>query len=85
MAKSICIPLSILFNKSSDSSTLPEDWKSAHITPIHKKGVCNLVTNYQPISLTSIIIKLMESIINDNILNHFIQAHFPLPIWFSPW
>jgi len=34
------------------SGILPEDWKSAHITPIHKKGACNLVTSYQPISLT---------------------------------
>jgi len=77
MNEPICIPLSILFSKSLDSGTLPEDWKSAHITPIHKKGAHNLVTNYWPISLTSTIIKLMESIINDNILNHITFCFLP--------
>ena len=33
----IAIPLSIIFNKSFSSSTLLLDWKSAHVTSIHKK------------------------------------------------
>ena len=49
----ISVPLSILFNKSLNSGTLPPDWKCANITPIHKKGVQNLACNYQPVSLTS--------------------------------
>ena len=66
----ISVPLSILFNKSLNSGTLPPDWKRANVTPIHKKGVRNLACNYQPISLISIFSKLMESIIKDHILNH---------------
>ena len=46
MAEYICVPLSILFNKSLDSGVLPEEWKSAHVTLVHKKGARNLVTNY---------------------------------------
>ena len=36
----ICIPISInLFNKSLDSSTLPDKWKSAHVMYklVHKR------------------------------------------------
>ena len=70
VSKFISVPLSILFNKSLNSGTLPPDWKCANVTPIHKKGVRNLACNYQPISLISIFSKLMESIIKDHILNH---------------
>jgi len=38
--------------------------------PIHKKGDCRLVDNYCPITLTSIIGKVLESIIKDHILNN---------------
>ena len=40
-ADQLCVPLSILFTKSLESGSLPEDWKSCHITPIYK-GVARL-------------------------------------------
>jgi len=52
---------------------LPQDWKFAHVTPIHKKGARNIVSNYQPVSLTSVYCKLMESIIKDHIMNHLLN------------
>jgi len=64
----IAIPLSIIFNKSFNSSTLPLDWKSAHITSIHKKRAKKSCFNYRPVSLTPISWKLMESIKKDHIL-----------------
>ncbi|CAF0808212.1 unnamed protein product, partial [Brachionus calyciflorus] len=62
-ASSFCIPLSMIFKKSFDSSTLPSAWRHANITPIFKKGKRNIPSNYRPISLTSIICKVMEKII----------------------
>ena len=44
--------------------------KRGHITPIHKKGSCFLPSNYRPVSLTSPIVKVMESIIKDNISSY---------------
>ena len=35
----ISVPLSILFNKSLNSGTLPPDWKCANVTPIFTKKV----------------------------------------------
>ena len=54
MGEFISVPLSIIFNKSFNSGSLPQDWKCAHVTPIHKKGARDLVSNYRPVSLTSI-------------------------------
>ena len=46
------------------SGTLPKDWTTANIVPIYKKGERCLVNNYRPISLTSIIVKVMEKVIS---------------------
>ena len=39
MAQQLCAPLCILFKKSLESSILPNTWKEAFITPIHKMTV----------------------------------------------
>ena len=44
-------------------------WKHDHITPIHKKGCRLLSSNYRPISLTSPIVKVMESNISSYMCN----------------
>lgn len=41
MANVIAPILTTIFRKSYDSGTVPEDWKTAHITPVFKK-VANL-------------------------------------------
>ena len=42
---------------------MPEDWKTANVTPIYKKGPKLCAENYRPISLTSCVCKILESII----------------------
>ena len=60
----ICSPLSRVFQLSLDSSSLPRDWITANVVPVHKKGDEHLPSNYCPISLTSIVVKVMERIIH---------------------
>jgi len=50
-----------LFNLWGYSSI--KDWTSANVVPVHEKGNRRFVTNYRPISLTSIVVKIMERII----------------------
>ena len=58
-------PLTILFKRSLGEGLLPRDCKDAHITPIHKKGNKDICGNYRPVSLTSIVCKMLEIIIRN--------------------
>ena len=64
--------LSIIFNKSFNSGSLPHDWKNAQVIPIHKKCARNQACNYRPVSLTFIFSKFMESIIKDHLISHLL-------------
>ncbi|NQZ52153.1 MAG: hypothetical protein HRT95_18855, partial [Moritella sp.] len=66
-AVGLAYPLSILFNTGLRSGSIPHDWKTANVVPIHKKGCKSNVENYRPISLTSLVMKVFENIIRDEI------------------
>ena len=66
-------PLAILFNLSVNLGTTAKQWKDAILTAIYKNGERNLPKNYRPISLTSIISKLIESFIRDAMLAHMVK------------
>ena len=61
-------PLKINFYKSLSTGELPREWREANITPIFKKGSRVRKSNYRPISLTSVVCKLIESIVRDHIM-----------------
>ena len=63
-------PLTKLLITSLESGKLPDDWKTANVTPIFKKGKKSDPNNYRPVSLTSAVCKLMETIIRDEIVKH---------------
>ena len=58
------------FKVSLRTGTVPDDWKLANVTPIHKKGSRQLPENYRPVSLTCICCKLMEHILVSRISKH---------------
>ena len=61
-------PLSELFNLSLRTCKVPQEWKFANVTPIFKKGNKDKPENYRPISLTSVVCKLLENILRDKIV-----------------
>ena len=65
---SFSVALTILFQKSIESSEIPEDWKKANITALYKKGVKSDPGNYRPISLTSVVSKILEKLIKKNLV-----------------
>jgi len=72
-------PLAIVMNKTLENGSLPDDWKMAHVTPIYKKGARNIAANYRPVSLTSIICKLMETIVKSHIVSHLVEENLLSP------
>ena len=73
-AASVAFPLSIIFNNSFMSSSVPDEWRLATVIPVFKKGCPSSPNNYRPISLTCIPCKIMESIIKDHKLT-FLNAN----------
>ena len=46
---------------------MPLDWRAEDVVPLYKKGAKNHPSNYRPVSLTSVVCKILESIIKDAI------------------
>ena len=59
---------SIIFIKTG---IFPDLWKSANVTPVHKKGSKQIIKNYRPISLLPIFAKIFERILFANMHNFF--------------
>ena len=62
LASEILPILSIIYNVSIKVGEIPDDWRSAVITPAFKKGQKYVPANYRPISLACICCKVIEHI-----------------------
>ena len=69
----LCVPLKILFEKSMKEGKLPSCWKRAEVKPLFKKGDKSSPGNYRPVSLTSIVCKVFESLVRDQLNKHLIE------------
>ena len=69
----ISIPLTRVFNLSLKEGVVPFEWKEANIIPLFKKGSRNKSENYRPVSLTSVICKLLERLIKDHMVEFLVK------------
>ena len=67
-------PLSKLFLILFRTGVQPLSWKVANVVPIHKKKSKSALKNYRPVSLLSILSKVMESIVNKSLVK-FLETH----------
>ncbi len=70
MASEITPIMTDIFRQSLATGTLPSVWKTAHVSPIFKKGAVYAAENYRPVSLTCIPCKLMEHILCSHVRSH---------------
>ena len=71
LAQPLASPLCDLFNFSLFSGKVPDIWKQANVTPIHKKNDPTDVSNYRPISLLSTVGKVIEKLVHKHVFNYF--------------
>ena len=69
----ISTPLAHVFNMSLQEGIVPLEWKEANVIPLFKKCSRNKSVNYRPVSLTSVICKLLETIIRDHMMDFLIK------------
>ena len=68
MVNEISIPLAIFFNLSLKEGIVPAERKEANVTPLFKKGSRSKTEHYRPVSLTSVLCKLLETFIRDHMV-----------------
>lgn len=60
-----------LLNKCLEEGKIPDSWKNAEVILLFKKGDCTNLENFRPISLLSILYKLLTKIITNRLSNKF--------------
>ena len=66
--------LTIIFNRSLVTGIFPDDWKAAKVTPLFKQGDRSDMNNYRPISVISVVAKVFERIVY-NQLSNYLSEH----------
>ena len=72
-SKMLAYPLSILFTLTYNTGYIPQEWKLANVVPVFKKDDKNKVINYRPISLSSLVMKVLERILYDELFTRTID------------
>ena len=62
-----------MFKLSLKEGIVPLEWTEANIIPLFKKGSRNKSENYRPVSLTSVICKLLERLIKDHLVDFLVK------------
>ena len=75
----VALTLAFIFNRSLEEGIFPDNFKIARICPIHKgKGSKSDPDNYRPISVLSVVARLFEKLVHDQLLKHlerFLYVH----------
>ena len=69
-AEVLAIPLTRIINFSVEEGVFPEIWKVGVVTPVLKKGSPLEKSNYRPVSCLSVLSKVLEKIVCDQITNY---------------
>jgi hypothetical protein len=68
---SIADPLALIYNACLSKGVFPEELKIARVVPVYKKGDISLSSSFRPISLLPVLGKILEAIINKQLMAFF--------------
>ena len=63
-------PLTHIINASLREGKIPGAWKRARVTPIHKGGDSANPSNYRPISVLSVLSKVLEKLVFNQVYDY---------------
>lgn len=66
----VALPLKMIFETSLRTGIVTRAWREANVSPIFKKEDRSQPSNYRPVSLTSVVCKVMEKILRASIMEH---------------
>jgi hypothetical protein len=61
-------PLTHIYNLSLSLGVFQDEWKTAKVMPLHKKGDRYDIHNYRPISVISVFAKLLETLMCNRLM-----------------
>ena len=73
-ADSLVPPITHIINLSMIQGSVPDQFKIAQITPVHKAGNTDLINNYRPISVLTVLSKVLEKVVCKRLVSFF-DAH----------
>ncbi|KAK4815910.1 hypothetical protein QYF61_010150 [Mycteria americana] len=74
LVEELAKPFSIIYQQSWLTGEVPDDWRLANVMPIYKKGRKEDPRNYRPVSLASVLGKIIKRFIL-SVLNRHVQAN----------
>jgi hypothetical protein len=83
LTNTISPALTSIINNCIETTIFPDIYKKALVTPIHKKGNKSHSSNYRPISSLPILSKVIEKILNSQVVNHITQHNLLSPNQFG--
>ena len=66
--------ITFICNHSISTSSFPQKWKEAKVSPLHKNGPHDDVNNYRPISILPVLSKVLEKHVHD-CLSTYLNEH----------
>ena len=67
----IAKPIAFIINLTISNGSIPYEWKTAKVTPIHKSDSKDDTNNYRPISVLPLLSKLMERAVQVQLVDFF--------------
>ena len=72
-AESVALTVTLIFKESIKSGELPSQLLRANVSPLYKKGEKTVPANYRPVSLTSVLCKILEGIVRSKLEKYFYE------------
>ena len=84
LSRHIAQPLAKLVNLSFETGIFPDKLKVGKVNPLYKKGTCDNLSNYRPISILSVFSKIFEKLMYQRLYKflELVEILYPLQFGF---